>query len=50
MNPHDPNFTDQLPQLPTIPDLDLTPVVLLCDVYPLPQKCHTIFQNFLHGN
>ena len=25
MNPHDPNFTDQLPQLPTIPDLDLTP-------------------------
>jgi len=25
MNPHDPNFTDQLPQLPVIPDLDLTP-------------------------
>jgi len=26
------------------------PAVLLCDVYPLPQKCHTIFQNFLHSN
>jgi len=25
MNPHDPNFTDQLSQLPMIPDLDLTP-------------------------